>query len=174
MRNSRDHHLPVGAAAGRALSGVAGRGGRGKKAYPHKPDIEILQDLIATTPGEEGKWFAAAKDAGLYGEALALARRTPPDPRVLARAARDFAVKESSFALEAGLLSLHWMARGYGYELTGGDVLEAYQWTMQAAERAGVAVDAKARVQEIMERGTTGGRFVSKALKLGMESRNIG
>jgi hypothetical protein len=32
----------------------------------------ILADLVETTPGEEGKWFAAAKDAGLYEEALAL------------------------------------------------------------------------------------------------------
>ncbi len=26
------------------------------KKYPHKPQAEILRDLIATTPGAEGKW----------------------------------------------------------------------------------------------------------------------
>jgi hypothetical protein len=47
------------------------------KKYPHKAAGEILADLVKTTPGDEGKWFAAAKDTGLYDEALALASRTP-------------------------------------------------------------------------------------------------
>jgi len=34
------------------------------KKYPHKPVREILGDLVSISPGEEGKWFAAAKDAG--------------------------------------------------------------------------------------------------------------
>src|SRR5690606_19240287 len=76
--------------------------------YPHKPALEILGDLVATTPGDEGKWFAAAKDAGYYDDALALASATPCDPRTLARAARDFVDEQPDFALGAGLLSLHW------------------------------------------------------------------
>src|SRR6266851_2815816 len=43
------------------------------RKYPHKTASEILHDLVRTMPGDEGKWFAAAKEAGLYGEALALA-----------------------------------------------------------------------------------------------------
>jgi hypothetical protein len=35
------------------------------KKYPHKSPGEILADLVNSTPGDEGKWFAAAKDAGL-------------------------------------------------------------------------------------------------------------
>jgi hypothetical protein len=61
--------------------------------YPHKSAAEVLADLVKTTPGEEGKWFAAAKEAGLYDEALALASRTPCDPRTLTRAARDYVAK---------------------------------------------------------------------------------
>jgi hypothetical protein len=75
------------------------------KKYPRKPASEILADLATTTPGDEGKWFAAAKDAGLYDEALALARRTPCDPKTLARAAHDFGESEPAFAIGAGLLS---------------------------------------------------------------------
>ncbi|MCC6535002.1 MAG: hypothetical protein IT531_20840, partial [Burkholderiales bacterium] len=56
------------------------------KKYPTKTPTEILDDLVASTPGQEGKWFAAAKDAGLYDEAIALAQRTPCDPRTLTRA----------------------------------------------------------------------------------------
>jgi len=51
------------------------------KKYPHKDAHELLADLAATTPGEEAKWFAAAKEAGLYDEALALADAGPCDPR---------------------------------------------------------------------------------------------
>jgi hypothetical protein len=35
-----------------------------EKKYPTKPAAKILDDLVASTPGQEGKWFAAAKDAG--------------------------------------------------------------------------------------------------------------
>src|SRR6266852_4299971 len=36
-------------------------------------------------PGDEDKWFAAAKEAGLYDEALALASASACDPRTLTR-----------------------------------------------------------------------------------------
>ena len=29
------------------------------KKYPHKAASDVLDDLVAQTPGEEGKWFAA-------------------------------------------------------------------------------------------------------------------
>jgi hypothetical protein len=50
-----------------------------KKKYPDKAPRAILDDLIAQTPGEEGKWFATAKDLGLLDLALDLARRSPVD-----------------------------------------------------------------------------------------------
>lgn len=96
------------------------------RKYPTKSDTEMLTLLVASTPGDEGKWFAAAKDAGLYDEAIALARRTPTDPRTLARAARDHGDKQPAFALEAALLALEWLALGYGYEVTSADVWAAY------------------------------------------------
>ena len=76
------------------------------KKYPHKDVRQILADLVGTTAGDEAKWFAAAKEAGLFDEALDLARRSPCDPKTLARAARDFAEKQPVSALGAGLLSL--------------------------------------------------------------------
>jgi hypothetical protein len=84
------------------------------KKYPHKQPAEILADLAADTPGEEGKWFAAAKEARLYDLALDLARRSPCDPRTLVRAARDLAARQPAFAVEAGLLALHWIVEGHG------------------------------------------------------------
>src|SRR2546427_2832721 len=47
------------------------------RKYPHKGPKELLEDLVATTPGDEGKWFATAKEVGLFDEAIGLANRTP-------------------------------------------------------------------------------------------------
>ncbi|PXF30046.1 hypothetical protein WH50_17495 [Pokkaliibacter plantistimulans] len=108
------------------------------KKYSHKQPDEILRDLIANTPGAEGKWFAAAKDAGLFAVAAELAARSPTDPRTLTRAARDYAEKQPAFALAAGLAALRWISLGYGYDITGADVLDAYSAVTQAAGNAGV------------------------------------
>jgi len=133
------------------------------KKYSHKPASEILADLVKTTPGDEGKWFAAAKDAGLYDEALALASRTPCAPKTLARAARDFGEKEPAFAIGAGLLSLHWLVQGYGYEITGADVWDAYRATIAAAERRGAGAEVKERIRKRVASEHAGG-FVAKVL----------
>jgi len=134
------------------------------KKYPHKAAGEILADLVKTTPGDEGKWFAAAKDAGLYDEALVLARRTPCDPKTLTRAARDYAEKQPAFAVGAGLLALYWLVLGYGYEITSVDVLDAYRFTLAAAERHGSAVEVKERIRKMVAAEGTGERFVTKVL----------
>ena len=108
------------------------------KKYPHKQPEVILRDLVASTPGAEGKWFAAAKDAGLFDVAIELGTRSPTDPRTLTRAARDYAEKQPAFALAAGLAALRWISLGHGYEITGADVLDAYSAVTQAVPNAGV------------------------------------
>ena len=42
------------------------------KKYPRKNAREILSDLVDSTPGNAGKWFAAAKSVHLYREAVEL------------------------------------------------------------------------------------------------------
>lgn len=116
------------------------------KKYPHKRPAEILADLVETTPGDEGKWFAAAKEAGLYDEAIALASCTPCDPKTLTRAARDHSDDQPAFATQAGLLALHWLVQGYGYDITSSDVWAAYSSTMKAAEKHGTAVEVRERI----------------------------
>lgn len=133
------------------------------KKYPHKAAAEILADLVKATPGDEGKWFAAAKEAGLYDDALALASRTPCDPRTLTRAARDYAEKQPAFAASAGLLALHWLVQGYGYDITSADVWDAYRSTLAAAERQGSAAEVMARIRKLVDAESAGG-FVTKVL----------
>jgi hypothetical protein len=134
------------------------------KKYPHKKPAEILDDLVDLSPGEEGKWFAAAKDAGLFDEAAALANRSPCSPQTLTRAARDFAGKNPAFAVEAGMAALRWLVEGYGYEVTSRDVLDAHSFTMKAAENAGCADATYARIRDLVARETFGERFVTQVL----------
>ncbi|MBK8481860.1 MAG: hypothetical protein IPL40_11885 [Proteobacteria bacterium] len=134
------------------------------KKYPHKKPAEILDDLAGETPGEEGKWFAAAKDAKLFDEAIALANSTPCSPQTLTRAARDFEEKNPTFAIEAGMAALRWLVEGYGYEVTGLDVLNAYSHTMKAAEHAGCAEQIRGRIHDLVSRESSGERFVTKVL----------
>lgn len=133
------------------------------KKYPHKQPLEILTDLAADTPGEEGKWFAAAKDAQLFDLALELARKSPCDPRTLARAARDFATRKPAFAIEAGFIALHWVVEGYGYDITGLDVLDVFSQTMRAAEASGRTAETRERIKILVGRAASDG-VVRRAL----------
>ena len=134
------------------------------KKYPHKQPTEVLRDLIASTPGSEGKWFAAAKDAGLFDVALELATSYPTDPRTLTRAARDYAEERPEFAIAAGLAALRWLSLGYGYEITASDVQDAYSRVMHAVARAGVdAQQVKTHIRALVA-GSPGNPFVSTIL----------
>ncbi|WP_250504305.1 hypothetical protein [Caballeronia sp. AZ7_KS35] len=103
------------------------------KKYPGKAPETILSDLVRSEPGSEGKWFAAAKDAGLFDQAIALSRRSPTDPKTLIRAARDFETKQSRFAMDCALCALQWMEAGYGYDVSMIDVHDAYEALVAAA-----------------------------------------
>ena len=142
------------------------------KKYPTKAPAKILDDLVASTPGREGKWFAAAKDAGLYDEAIALAQRTPCDPRTLTRAARDFATTNPRFAAEAGLAALRWIAAGHGYEITGLDVLSAYSGTIEAAKNCSAVDEVEGRIRELLAAPTSASKeFMAKVLERSLAVR---
>ncbi len=132
------------------------------KRYPGKAAGELLKDLVASTPGEEGKWFAAAKEAGLYDEALALASRTPTDPKTLTRAARDHVKERPEFALGAGLAALRWLAHGCGYEVTGADVWSAWANTLDAARAVGREDGVRSEVRALVEADASG--FMAKVI----------
>ena len=134
------------------------------RKYPHKRPEDILQDLINSTPGNEGKWFAAAKSAGLYETAIELANQSPCDPKTLTRASIESATKEPRFALEAGLAALRWLVEGYGYEITSLDVWKAFESTLKAAELAGCRPGTLERIRRLVGGGGAGAKFVAEAL----------
>ncbi|MBL3591534.1 MAG: hypothetical protein JMN24_17375 [gamma proteobacterium endosymbiont of Lamellibrachia anaximandri] len=120
------------------------------KRYPMKEPSQILAELVTTTPGEEGKWFATAKDLKLYGLALELANRTPYDPKTLTRAARDYLDTEPAFALGSAMAVLRWLSEGWGYEVTSGDVVEAYDQAMDAAARLNKVDQVKDQIRQLI------------------------
>lgn len=134
------------------------------RKYPHKAASEILNDLVASTPGEEGKWFAAAKSAGLYDEAIALANRTPCDPRTLTRAAKEMSATQPDFAVETGMAALRWLVEGYGYDITVMEIREAYNYTIRAAENLGCKQETFDRIRRLVESRTSGERFAAAVI----------
>lgn len=121
------------------------------KRYPMKNESQILADLIATTPGEEGKWFATAKELKLYDLALELANRTHCDPKTLSRAAGDYLDTEPVFALGSAMAALRWLSEGWGYEVTSADVVEAYDRAMDAASRLNNRGDVADQIRQLIE-----------------------
>jgi tetratricopeptide (TPR) repeat protein len=135
------------------------------RRYPMKEKPRILADLVAMSPGEEGKWFATAKELKLYDVALELAARSPCDPKTLTRAARDYLDTEPEFAVGSALAALNWLCEGWGYEVTSLDVVEAYDRAMDAAGRLGRCDEVIARVRQLLDANDTAPTlFVRQAL----------
>ncbi|HEX7369980.1 MAG TPA: hypothetical protein VF284_06840 [Rhodanobacteraceae bacterium] len=126
------------------------------KRYPEIEPDKLLGDLIASTPGEEGKWFATARTLKLFDRALALARRSPTDPKTLIRAASAELAVRPRFACDAGLLALHWIALGYGYEIAGADVDDAVEVIRQAGVELGRSSEVEAMIEAIAARCQSG------------------
>lgn len=135
------------------------------KKYPNKGPGDILADLAASSPGNEGKWFAAAKSAGLLHEAVKLANQSPCDPRTLTRAARDMKDQEPHFAIEAGIAALRWLIAGYGYDITALDVLNPYRFALDAALNIGCLQDTKDRIRKMVAGDKSIDQFASKIIR---------
>jgi hypothetical protein len=133
--------------------------------YPQIEPKAILGDLVDRTSGDEGKWFVAAKSAGLLAEAAELARTSPCDPKTLTRAARDFAASKPEFARSVGLAALQWLLCGYGYELTTRDVVDALSHTLEAARHNGTEADTVRRIQLLVDQHPRADRTIVALLR---------
>ncbi len=120
------------------------------KKYPELAKDNLLNHLIASTPGEPGKWFATAKTLKLYEQATRLAWASPCDPKTLNRAARDHLKTQPDFAMQCALASLHWMSMGHGFELTGLDVLEAHRFAIEAAAVTQQTQQARTSIEQVL------------------------
>ncbi|MNL70560.1 hypothetical protein D3C87_1955810 [compost metagenome] len=62
------------------------------------------------------------------------------------------------------MASIEWMALGYGYEITHGDVIMAYEEGLNAARLQGVEAGMKQAVSDLIGKTGPGGTFVRSAL----------
>ena len=134
------------------------------KKYPHKEPREILADLIRSSPGDEGKWFATAKSLKLYDLAVQLASRSPCDPKTLNRAARDHVESKPEFAIEAAVASLRWLCEDYGYEITSLDVHAPYDYAIMAAKNLGRERETLVRLKNLVSMYNPSASFVRQVL----------
>jgi len=134
------------------------------KKYPDKKAGEILADLIRSSPGDEGKWFATAKSLELYDLAVQLANRSPCDPKTLNRAARDHVKSNPEFAIEAAMASLRWLCEDYGYDIMGLDVHAPYDYAMNAARILAREQETQDRVKALVSSYNPSTSFVRQVL----------
>ena len=132
--------------------------------YPELEPDRILADLMASTPGDEGKWFATAKTLKRFDLATRLAWHSPCDPKTLTRAARDHLADQPAFAVEVAVAALHWISLGYGYDLMGLDVSEAYRYAREAGERMGQLDQVEARLRKVLAAGSPTALWMQKVL----------
>jgi hypothetical protein len=121
------------------------------KKYSEKDSRQILQDLIASIPGDEGKWFATAKSLANFELAASLAYASPVNIATLNRAARDFLEKKPDFSLAVALASLTWLAAGQYYEITGLDVYDSVRYALDASARVGCRKDTFQRIKSLID-----------------------
>ncbi len=121
------------------------------KKYPEKDSRQILQDLIASIPGDEGKWFATAKGLANFELAASLAYASPVNIATLNRAARDFLEKKPDFSLAVALASLKWLAAGQYYEITGLDVYDSVRYALDASARVGCRKETLQRIKSLID-----------------------
>jgi len=127
------------------------------RRYPDRDRRQMLLDLIESR-GDEGKWFAAAKDAGFLDIALDCARIAGADPSTLVRAARDFGEAEPRFATLVGLQAIRHLLGGGGYDPPLSDASAAVEFVFGAAQRCGLTGWARQELKRLLEEPCARGR----------------
>lgn len=122
----------------------------------------MLLDLIEAR-GERGKWFAAAKDAGLLDIAVLCARDFAAKPATLVRAARDFAAKEPKFATEIGMIALERLLNGGGFDPDVALVQQAFGHVMDAHDGSAWIIGPKLSCRRLSSTRGTRAEHTSKS-----------
>jgi hypothetical protein len=110
----------------------------------------ILDRLITSTPEDRRRWFATAKTLGLLDLAAEPAKRSPLDIDTSLRAVRDHLTSDPSFAPQASVAALRWMAAGQFYENTAGNVWDARRYALESAAATGQSEAIEAFLDELI------------------------
>lgn len=138
-----------------------------RKKYSGIPPQRILTDLINADPGNERRYFAAARKIGMIELAIAIAEKYDVEPKTLTTASKEYVEKDPELSLRFGLLALQRYADGYGYEPELTDVLKCHEMVCLAAIHANKVDNVAEKVRVLAENDTSKGRLVAAAVKYG-------
>jgi len=68
--------------------------------------------------------------------------------------------------LRVALASLRWLIGGWGYEISGLDVLQAHHCAMKAAQALGREEEVAARIREMVASDGAAAAFVREVLRM--------
>ncbi len=140
-----------------------------RRAYPERPASALLDDLIAASPGNEGRWFATACALRFHALAIEIARRSPCDPRTLLRHGTAALDADPALAGELALAAIRWMCAGHGVEIDGDDVYAAHDLAGAAALRTGTQTQLRATVMALCDRPHAAAQWVHGLLARELE-----
>lgn len=144
--------------------------GAGTRALTGAVSCQVEGGHLARPSDESAKPRGGRLGCRIFQAGHRAGNRSPADPRTLIRAARDFAVERPEFALAAGMTALRGIANGWGYDITGIDVLDAYAAVMAAAGAAGVdEAVVNEDVRAIIAASRGGGGLVGRVLARQLE-----
>ena len=140
-----------------------------RRAYPERTPSELLDDLIAASPGHEGRWFATAISLRFHALAAEIAGRSPCDPRTLTRHAAAQLDGDPVLAGELALAAIRWLCAGQGVEIDGDDVYAAHDLARAAALRTGTQDRLRATVAALCDRPHPAAQWVHGLLARELE-----
>jgi hypothetical protein len=135
------------------------------RVYPEVGPSALLADLLAASPGHEGRWFATACALRFHELAAELATRSPSDPRTLCRHGQERLDADPEFAHAVALAALKWIAAGHGVEISGDDVFAAYDLARAAGERLGVGERTRGQVWVALDQPTAAAAWAQQLLR---------
>lgn len=139
------------------------------RSYPEVRASQLLGDLIAASPGQEGRWFATACALRFHGLAAEIAGRSPCDPRTLIRAGAQRLAGDPEFAGEVALAAIRWLCGGHGVEISGDDVYAAHDLARAAALRTGTQAGLRAAVAALCDQPHPAAQWVHGLLARELE-----
>jgi hypothetical protein len=137
-----------------------------RKKYPGISPQRILNDLIDADPGNERRYFAAARKVGMIELAIEIAEKFDVEPKTLTTAGKDYVQKDPELSLRFGLLALERYADGHGYEPEFADVMKCHDIVCAAAANAGRSGEVAEKVKRLAEHDRSPDRLVAKTVNL--------
>lgn len=115
------------------------------RRYPKRKPENVLRDLLGSSSGSEGQWFAAAVDLKLFDLALECARLGPCNPSTMQRATVKLPATE---AHELAMLTVRAYLRGWAYEVTYLEFSKAVEDVLARARALGTETTSLGVLEE--------------------------